>query len=89
LIAATTAAMVSVNDIDLGVRCNIIGHRFALDPECIAKKLGTPELSTKIPGVSKPKTKTWEENYKFFCEKMRAIKEGRELLKVPDGYGAW
>ena len=79
----------SSNDIDFGVRANMLGHRFMLDTSLLAYKMGTPELSAKIPGVKKPKTKTPEENYAIFQKRIQAIKEGRETLAVPEGRGAW
>lgn len=78
-----------VNDIDVGVRANMLGHRFMLDPRCVAFKLGVPGVSEKIPGVSKPKVRLWEDNYEMFKERIKAINDGREGVAVPDRRGAW
>jgi len=78
-----------VNDIDVGVRANMVGHRFALDPTLVARKLGTPSLSAKIPGLNKPKTRTWDDNYAIFQLRMEAIRKGREPVAVPLERGAW
>jgi hypothetical protein len=51
------------------------------------QKLGTPELSAAIPGLRKPKTRSWDDNYRMFLDKMKAIAEGRETLAVPKGRG--
>lgn len=77
------------NDIDVGVRANLLGWHFGLNPTCIVQKLGTPELSAQIPGVSKPKVRTPEENYQLFLKRMEMIKEGKEQIAVPNGRGAW
>lgn len=55
----------------------------------IAKKIGTPELSAKIPGVKKPKIRTPEDNYRMYQERIKAIIEGREPIATPEGRGAW
>ncbi len=84
-----------VNDIDVGVRANMLGHRFALDPALVARKLGTPQMSARIPGVKKPYRRdleweeSWRENFAMFQNRMQAIREGRESIAVPEGRGAW
>jgi hypothetical protein len=76
------------NDICLGVRANLVGHRFLLDPTLIAKKLGVPETSKNIPGVKKPKIET-QDNLALFRQRLKAISEGRETVAVPEGRGAF
>lgn len=77
------------NDIDLAVRANMIGWHFGLNPSCIVQKLGTPELSAKIPGIKKPKVRTPSDNFEMFQRRMQAIRDGREPAKVPSEFGAW
>lgn len=84
-----------VNDIDLGVRANMVGHRFALDSTFIARKLGTPSLSGRIPGLKKPyrgnltREQSWQQNYAVYERRMEAIRDGREPVAVPPGRGAF
>jgi len=78
-----------VNDIDCGVRCNLAGWHFGVNPNCVVKKLGTPELSVKIPNSGKEKGRTWEDNFAVFQERVKAMLDGREPVRVPNGFGAW
>lgn len=78
-----------VNDIDVGVRANRIGWKFGLNPNCIVQKLGVPGISEKIPGISKPKIRSDEQNYDLFKKRIAAIRDGRESVAVPEGRGAW
>src|SRR3990167_1915871 len=74
------------NDVDFGVRANHIGHRWALNPHIRLKKL-TISHQAQIPGKTKPKVRTPEDNYRFFQARRQAITEGRESPVVPNGWG--
>ena len=76
------------NDVDLGTRANHIGWRFGLYPRPLLKKL-TLSNQAQIPGAAKQRVRQPEDNYKFFEHRRRAITEGKELARVPDGWGAW
>lgn len=76
------------NDLDFAVRANHIGHRWALNPHVRLRKL-TLSHQAQIPGKAKPKVRQPEDNYRFFQARRRAVTEGRESPRVPDGWGAF
>jgi len=77
------------NDIDIGVRANMLGWKFGLNPASIIQKLGTPTSSQVLPGINKLRSRTPEENYQRFTDRIAAIRTGRETVSVPVGRGAW
>ena len=78
----------SANDIDVGMRANHIGHRWALNPHVRLNKL-TLSGQNQVPGKYKPRTRTPEDNYRFAMNKMEQIRAGKESVKTPPGWGAW
>ena len=78
----------SANDIDIGMRTNHIGHRWALNPHVRLKKL-TLSGQNQVPGKYKPRIRTPEDNYRFAMNKIEQIRAGKESVKTPAGWGAW
>ena len=78
----------SANDIDIGMRANHIGHRWALNPHVRLKKL-TLSGQNQVPGKYKPRIRTPEDNYRFAINKIEQIRAGKESVKTPAGWGAW
>ena len=76
----------SANDILFGISANTIGHKWALNPHVKLRKL-TLSGHAQIPGKSKPKVRTPEDNYRFFQARRQAIMDGKESPRVPRGWG--
>lgn len=78
------------NDIDIGVRANLASWKFVLDPSApTLKKLGDKSIAHLLPTAPTVYTKSPEENYELFLQRIAAIKEGKESVAVPEGRGAW
>ena len=77
------------NDIDIGMRANMIGWRFALNPASIIYKLGTPTSSQVLPAINKQRVRSPQDNFQILLARMEAIKAARETVAVPAGRGAW
>lgn len=77
------------NDIDIGVRANMLGWKFVLNPRSIVYKLGTPTSSRVLPGVNKQRLRTAAANYQIFLNRVAAIQAAQEAVAVPKGRGAW
>ena len=78
----------SANDICVGMRANILGWKFALNPHIRLKKL-TLSGQNQIPGKQKPRIRSPEDNYRFVMNKIERIKANIESIKTPSGWGAW
>jgi hypothetical protein len=78
------------NDVDIGVRAAMLGWKFAVDHSApTLKKLGDKSMAHLLPTAKTEYTKTPEQNYAIYQERIKAIQEGREPLAVPEGRGAW
>jgi len=78
------------NDVDIGIRANMIGWKFAVDLAApILKKLGDKSTAHLLPTIKTEFIRTPEDNYRIFQERIKAIQEGRESVRVPEGKGAW
>lgn len=78
----------SANDICFGMRANVLGWKWALNPHVKLKKL-TLSGQNQIPSKYKPRIRAPEDNYRFAMNRIAQIKAGKESLKVPTGWGAW
>jgi hypothetical protein len=76
------------NDVDLGVRANMIGWRFVLNPT-INFKIGQASMPRHMRTVVKPHHRSPQENHQRFLNRIEAISQGREPLRVPAGWGAF
>lgn len=78
----------AVFDIDTGMRANLCGHKFLLNPNSVVARFGMPGVKP-IPGVTKKKTGTPDEARQFLSERIDKINKGEELVAVPGEYGAF
>lgn len=81
--------MYGSNDINLGSRANLLGHKFLLNAGSITQKLGTPATSGQLPGIKRPKTGTDAEAFILHKEILARIGRGEETAAVPEGHGAF
>ena len=80
----------SCNDLDIGLRANMLGWKFAVDLTApTLKKLGDKSMAHLLPTIKTEFVRQPEDNYRMFQERIKAINEGREPIAVPDGRGAW
>ena len=78
------------NDLDVGLRANIAGWKFAVDLTApTLKKLGYKSMTHLLPTVKTEFLRSPEDNYRMFQERIKAINEGREPIAAPNGLGAW
>lgn len=78
----------SANDICFGMRANMLGWKWALNPHIRLKKL-TLSGQNQIPGKYKPRVRMPDDNYRFAMNRIAQIKSGKESIKTPTGWGAW
>jgi hypothetical protein len=78
-----------VCDIDLGVRANLLGHKFVVSSAAVSCKLGIPGISGVLPSKQKPRARSTEDNRQIFNRRMEAIRNGTETIAVAEGYGLW
>lgn len=78
----------SANDLDLGLRANLIGWKFLLNPTVNRKigKFGTPR---PVHTIIKPQLRTPEDNFQMLKDRVWAISQGQEPVRVPSGWGCW
>lgn len=77
-------------DVLLGTCANLIGWKFAVDMAApTLKKLGDKSMAHLLPTIKTEFIRTPEENYKIFQDRIKAIQEGRDLVRVPAERGAW
>jgi hypothetical protein len=74
-----------ISDIDFGLRANIAGWQFLLNPNSVNYKLGQQGNHMVIPGKSKPRIRPPEENYKYFQDKIAKIRLGELPIKPERG----
>ena len=78
------------NDLDVGLRANMAGWKFAADLAApTLKKLGDKSMAHLLPTIKTKFIRQPEDNYRMLQERIKAINEGREPIAVPDGFGAW
>lgn len=78
------------NDLDLGMRVNAVGWKFAVDIAApTLKKLGDKNTAHLLPTIPTEFIRSPEDNYKILQERVKAINEKRERVAVPDGFGAF
>lgn len=78
------------NDVDLAVRAEIAGWKFAVDMTVpVLNKLGDKSIAHLLPTIKTEFLRTPEDNYRIFQERIKAIQEGRESVQVPKNRGAW
>jgi hypothetical protein len=74
-----------VSDIDMGVRANLAGWQFLVKDDSLNYKLGQQGNHMVIPGVSKPRTRSVEENRAYYEAKIAAIRAGKLSIKPEKG----
>ena len=67
-------------DADLGIRANMLGHRFAIDPTLITREIEHQGIPCHTDRTLKPN----EEGYRFLLEKEKRMKAGLEPLEAPN-----
>lgn len=78
------------NDIDIGVRANMLGWKFVVNPESINYKFGMPGAAAgRIPAKEKERLRSPEDNAKMFEERRHKIDIGEESVRVPAEFGCW
>ena len=78
------------NDIDLGIRAQVIGWKFLIKPT-INYKIGVQSIPRPWPvkTIKKPQLRTPAENYQMFLQRVERICQFKESPKTPQGFGAW
>lgn len=78
------------NDILMGMKANLVGHKFMVAPALVNWKFGQPNTAQNwIPGKYKKKVRQPEDNYRFYEDTIQRIKDGKESVRTPLGWGAW
>jgi len=69
-------------DADLGIRANLLGHRFTVAPTLITREVN----HTGIPCHTDKTLKSSEEGYRFLLEKEKRMRVGAEPLEAPNSF---
>ena len=74
------------SDIDIGIRANILGHKFITNLSALNYKFGTHDSSQGIPGFKKEKLRTSDDNTKLLNARIKRMNEGEDIA-TPKGFG--
>jgi glycosyltransferase involved in cell wall biosynthesis len=73
-------------DVDIGIRANMLGHKFITNLNALNYKFGTNATSRAIPGFKKETSRSSEDNLELLKAKIKRAEEGEDIV-TPDGFG--
>ena len=76
------------NDVDLGVRAELVGWKFLLNPT-VNCKIGMYGIQRPVHTLVKPQVRSPQDNHQLFKDRMWKVASGQEPARVPAGHGAW